>query len=136
MGANKSKNDLPEDPAKMEDPPKSESVSEVIDDDPPDNGPWYCSICVWLGTMYERFDKPFVTFFILQNLNHGLWIIAILAVKDYYKEYLGLDPGEMAIYISIIHIPWSFKIVYGLISDNVPLCGTRRKSYLVIMGIL
>jgi MFS family permease len=42
----------------------------------------------------------------------------------------------MAIYISIVHIPWSFKIVYGLISDNLPLFGTRRKSYLVIMGIV
>jgi MFS-type transporter involved in bile tolerance (Atg22 family) len=49
---------------------------------------------------------------------------------------LGLDPGEMQIYISIIHIPWSFKILYGLISDNVPICGTRRKSWLIIMGIL
>ena len=65
-----------------------------------------------------------------------MWIIATLAVKDYYKAYLGLDPGEMAIYISIIHIPWSFKILYGLISDNVPLCGTRRKSYLCIMGVI
>ncbi len=60
----------------------------------------------------------------------------MLAVKDYYKEYLGLDPGEMQIYISIIHIPWSFKILYGLISDNVPIFGTRRKSWLIIMGIL
>lgn len=42
----------------------------------------------------------------------------------------------MQIYMSIIHIPWSFKIIYGLISDNVPLCGTRRKSWLIIMGIL
>ena len=49
---------------------------------------------------------------------------------------MGLDPGEMQIYISIIHIPWSFKILYGLISDNVPICGTRRKSWLIIMGIL
>jgi len=49
---------------------------------------------------------------------------------------LGLDPGEMQIYISIIHIPWSFKILYGLISDNVPICGTRRKSWLIIMGVL
>ena len=38
--------------------------------------------------------------------------------------------------MSIIHIPWSFKILYGLISDNVPLCGTRRKSYLCIMGVI
>lgn len=33
-------------------------------------------------------------------------------------------------------MPWSFKILYGLISDNVPLCGTRRKSWLIIMGII
>lgn len=39
-------------------------------------------------------------------------------------------------YMSIIHIPWSVKIIYGLISDNIPILGTRRKSYLVIMGIL
>jgi len=65
-----------------------------------------------------------------------MWIIATLAVKDYYKEYLGLDPGEMQIYMSIIHIPWSFKILYGLISDNVPLCGLRRKPWLIIMGII
>lgn len=69
-------------------------------------------------------------------MNHGLWIIVNLAVKDYFKEYLGIDPGEMQIYISIIHIPWSFKILYGLTSDNVPICGTRRKSYLILMGII
>ena len=69
---------------------------------PPDNGPWYSSMCTWLNTMYDRFDHPFMTFFIIQNINHGLWTIVTLAVKDYYKAYLGLDPGEMAIYNSII----------------------------------
>ena len=39
-------------------------------------------------------------------------------------------------YLTIVHIPWSFKILYGLISDNVPLFGTRRKSYLIIMGFI
>jgi Na+/melibiose symporter-like transporter len=110
--------------------------SEEVDEDPPDNGVWYCSLCNWLGTMYDRFDKPFITFFMIQNINHGMWIIATLAVKDYYKDYLGLDPGEMQVYMSIIHIPWSFKILYGLISDNVPLCGLRRKPWLIIMGIV
>ena len=57
-------------------------------------------------------------------------------MKDLYKEYMGLDPGEMAGYISIIGMPWSFKILYGIISDNLPVCGTRRKSYLMFMGIV
>jgi hypothetical protein len=72
----------------------------------------------------------------VQNLNHGLWMMAILATQDLFKNYLMLDPGQMAIYISMIHIPWSIKILYGLISDNVPLFGTKRKSYIIIMGIL
>ena len=42
----------------------------------------------------------------------------------------------MQIYISIVHIPWSFKILYGLISDNVSIFGTRRKSWLIIMGLV
>jgi len=42
----------------------------------------------------------------------------------------------MTMYMSLIHIPWSIKIVYGLISDNVPIAGTRRKSYIIIMGML
>ena len=103
---------------------------------PEDDGAWYCSFCNWLGRMYTNFEPSFVTFFIIQNINHGFWVSVVLAVKDYYKEYLGLDPGEMQIYISIIHIPWSFKILYGLISDNVPILGTRRKSWLIIMGFV
>jgi len=47
-----------------------------------------------------------------------------------------MDPGDMTMYMSMIHIPWSVKIIYGLISDNVPIAGTRRKSYIIIMGLL
>jgi MFS-type transporter involved in bile tolerance (Atg22 family) len=40
------------------------------------------------------------------------------------------------LYITIVYIPWSFKILYGLISDNVPIFGSKRKSWLIIMGTL
>lgn len=60
-----------------------------------DDGPWYCSFCNWIGSMYERFDRTFVTFFILQCINHGLWYSVKITVKDYFKDYLHLDPGEM-----------------------------------------
>lgn len=39
-------------------------------------------------------------------------------------------------YMSLIHIPWSVKIIYGLLSDNVPIAGTNRKSYIILMGII
>jgi len=49
----------------INDEKKLGSEEEEIDDDPPDNGAWYCSMCNWLGTIYDRFDKPFVTFFMI-----------------------------------------------------------------------
>jgi hypothetical protein len=46
------------------------------------------------------------------------------------------DPGDMAIYSSIISLPWCLKIFYGIISDNVKCCGLKRKPYLIFFGFL
>ena len=62
--------------------------------------------------------------------------MAVLACQDLFKTYMKMDPGDMTVFMSMIHLPWSIKIVYGLISDNVPIMGTRRKSYIVLMGVL
>lgn len=86
--------------------------------------------------LMTKYDRPFIILLGVQNINHGLWTVAVLACQDLYKQYLKLDPGQMTMYMSLIHIPWSIKIVYGLISDNVPIAGTRRKSYIIIMGML
>ena len=42
----------------------------------------------------------------------------------------------MTSYMSLISVTWSVKILYGLISDNLPIAGTKRKSYVIIMGLL
>ena len=33
-------------------------------------------------------------------------------------------------------LPWSFKLAYGLLTDNVPILGYRRKSWIIIMGAI
>ena len=111
---------------------KSPLNSDILEDDeePPDMGPWYISCCNWCGSMYDRFDKSFVTFWFLMNINQGMFLIVKLAAQCYFKEYIGCEPGESAIYISIISIPWSLKVIYGLTSDNLPICGYRRRPYI------
>jgi len=47
---------------------------------------------------------------------------------------MNCDPDEMQIYTTIISLPWVFKIFYGLISDNVPICGLKRRPYLIFFG--
>jgi len=73
---------------------------------------------------------------ICQAANFSFSVSVELAVKDYFKSVLKLDPGHQQILVAIIKLPWSLRILYGLISDNVPLCGTRRKSWVVLMGAL
>jgi MFS family permease len=33
-------------------------------------------------------------------------------------------------------LPWTPKIIYGIMSDTFPIFGSRKKSYLIIMGLL
>ena len=66
----------------------------------------------------------------------GLWGMAILGAQNVYKEYMKLNPDMMAFYITIVHLPWTIKILYGMLSDNVPIFGYHRKPYLIIMGLV
>ena len=33
-------------------------------------------------------------------------------------------------------LPWSVKIIYGFLSDNVPIFGSKRRSYLYIGAVM
>ncbi|KAL3648970.1 hypothetical protein CASFOL_005373 [Castilleja foliolosa] len=61
----------------------------------------------------------------------GVLGLSRLAVSFYMKDDLHLDPAEC-----VSALPWLVKPLYGFISDSFPLCGYRRRSYLVLSGLL
>eukprot|EP00591_Stephanopyxis_turris_P006439 CAMPEP_0195530070 /NCGR_PEP_ID=MMETSP0794_2-20130614/32810_1 /TAXON_ID=515487 /ORGANISM="Stephanopyxis turris, Strain CCMP 815" /LENGTH=500 /DNA_ID=CAMNT_0040661483 /DNA_START=426 /DNA_END=1928 /DNA_ORIENTATION=- len=62
--------------------------------------------------------------------------LARLAQTFYLKDTLHLGPAEMSALSGIFVLPWTIKPVYGFLSDGVPLFGYRRRSYIVIAGLL
>ncbi|CAI9265084.1 unnamed protein product [Lactuca saligna] len=66
----------------------------------------------------------------------GVLGLSRLAVSFYLKDDLHLDPAETAVITGFSALPWLIKPVYGFISDSVPLFGYRRRSYLVLSGLL
>jgi hypothetical protein len=82
------------------------------------------------------YNRSFIILLAFQYFNQGCKAMLGLAVKNYYKEYLNLEPGYITKLSSIAGFPWSVKILYGIVSDNVPIFGSKRKSYVVIMGLL
>ena len=83
-----------------------------------------------------RFDISFIYILVVENINFGLWILVGLAAQDFYKSYMNCDPAEMAVYGSLQSLPWSLKVIYGLITDNVKICGLKRKPYIIFFGYL
>ncbi|KAG0600632.1 hypothetical protein M758_11G049200 [Ceratodon purpureus] len=66
----------------------------------------------------------------------GILGLSRLAVSFFLKDDLHLDPAETAVLTGFSALPWLIKPLYGFISDGVPLFGYRRRSYLVLCGIL
>ena len=51
------------------------------------------------------------------------------------KNHLNMGPSDLIFCETIYELPWVFVMLIGFISDNVPIMGTRRKSYIIIMGL-
>ena len=73
---------------------------------------------------------------ILVYFVQGILGISRLAVSFYFKDELGLDPAELAIFSGLSALPWLVKPIYGFLSDTVPILGYRRRSYLALCGII
>ena len=62
--------------------------------------------------------------------------LARLATSYYMKDTLHLSPADMANIGGITTLPWVIKPLYGFLSDGFPLFGYRRRSYLVLAGLI
>ncbi|KAL7532785.1 hypothetical protein ACHAXR_004840 [Thalassiosira sp. AJA248-18] len=62
--------------------------------------------------------------------------LARLAQTFLLKEDLHLGPAEMSATMGILALPWTIKPLYGFLSDGFPIFGYRRRSYLVLAGVI
>ena len=72
----------------------------------------------------------------MHYFNQGMKILVRLAAMDLYKSVYHLEPSHIQRLGAFALLPLSIKILYGLISDNIPIFGSRRKSYLVLSALL
>lgn len=87
-------------------------------------------------SIWDKYDRTFLYTYCLQYFNGGLKFLLMLSIQDLFKNYFKLQPSKTQTLIVFIMSPWLFKIIFGIISDTVPVCGSRKKSWLIIMGCL
>ncbi|MBI2515174.1 MFS transporter [Candidatus Wolfebacteria bacterium] len=66
---------------------------------------------------------------------NGLASLPGLTISFLLKDILKMTATQTAYFSAITIIGWAIKPLWGIISDAVPICGYRRKSYLVITTI-
>lgn len=71
--------------------------------------------------------------FAIVYFSQGMIYLPDQVVSIVFKER-GLTAGQLAAFAWITTIPWFIKPLYGLLSDFVPLFGTRRRSYFLVMS--
>jgi hypothetical protein len=59
-----------------------------------------------------------------------------LPLRNMLTEELKEPLRAISLFFAIVAVPWYFKIVVGLLSDSIPLFGTRRRHYLLVSATL
>ncbi|OMJ81710.1 hypothetical protein SteCoe_17760 [Stentor coeruleus] len=84
--------------------------------------------------MIETFGFNTLAILFCVYWSQGLTSLNSLAITLYYKDLFHLDPAYTQYIRGFSFVAWLIKPVYGLISDNIPIVGYHRKSYLFIWG--
>ena len=90
----------------------------------------------YLLVLMRTYETTFVILLGFQYFNQGSGSMISIANQDYFKDYLKMEPSEIAKMSSITGIPWSFKLIYGIMWDKLPFFGYARKWYIILMGAL
>jgi len=62
--------------------------------------------------------------------------IGLYPMRFLLKDKLGEGPLRVALFMQLAAMPWNLKIISGIISDSIPIFGTRRRHYLIFSSFL
>ncbi len=95
-----------------------------------------------LGRFHRIFKAPYFNIALIVGCGIFVSTFAQAGVLGLYplrfllKDKLGEGPLRVALFMQLANMPWNIKILAGIISDAVPLFGTRRRHYLLFSSLL
>jgi hypothetical protein len=77
----------------------------------------------------------FGAIYFVQGVGEPVEGLVAQPVRSILKGW-GKSNAEITTFAALLAIPWSLKPLYGLLSDAVPLAGSRRRSYLILSSVV
>jgi hypothetical protein len=82
-----------------------------------------------------KFDKSFLILFFFISFNSGLAMMPQTVIFYQFKNDYGLEASDVNAYVAIASIPYSLKIIYGIMVDTLRIGKSRYKSFIFIYSI-
>jgi MFS family permease len=51
-----------------------------------------------------------------------------------FESKYRISPALTTSYLFLFGLPWFPKLIYGIIVDTVPICGSTKRAYLILVG--
>lgn len=90
----------------------------------------------FLPHLLATYDQSVLLIILLNNFNNGAYSMILMVIVNMFQEEFIIGAAQAQIQVAWIALPFVFGFVYGLFSESIPICGSRKKSYLLIMSFL
>lgn len=81
--------------------------------------------------MALRLSLLFGTYYFVQGIAEPSAGLPSQPIKSLLAGW-GWDSDKVGIFMGTLHLPWTFKPLYGILTDFFPILRRRRKSYLIL----
>jgi len=96
---------------------------------PPSEGGRLTNIPPWLPDLYSLPNLAIAMSYFCVGVALQLLRTPLIV---YLIEDKNASPAEVNVLFTVMAVPWCFKVLYGFLSDCVPINGERRKPYLML----
>lgn len=72
----------------------------------------------------------------MQYFNTGMRSMIVLSLNDLFLYKYRVSPVIASMWISFVNLPWAPKLFYGILCDSLPICGSTKRSYCLLMGLI
>jgi MFS family permease len=80
---------------------------------------------------FRRLMAFFALVYVVEGIGQADGLIS-QPLNYYLKQVYQWTPIQITAFLTVLNLPWFLKPIYGIVSDFVPIFGSRRKAYLLL----